>query len=262
MYEFVWDEYCDWYLEFAKVQLQGTSESPNDALAQAQRGTRRTLVRVLEATLRVAHPLIPFITEELWQKVAPLAGRPEVAEGESSIMMQHYPAPNDSRIDASAIADVALLKDLINACRTLRGEMNVGPSERVPLWIAGDAAERARAKCLTAWLQFLARLAEIQIIEGALPDEGAPVSVISGLQLMLKIEIDLAEELERLSKQVEKLKTEITKADAKLSNEGFVARAPAAVVEQERERLNGFRGTLTEVEAQVARLAALQAAKG
>jgi valyl-tRNA synthetase len=177
-------------------------------------------------------------------------------------MMQHYPAPDPAKMDAQAVSDIALLKDLINACRTLRGEMNVGPGERVPLLIAGDTSERLRAKGLVAWLQFLARLSEIQVIEGALPDEGAPVSVIGGLQLMLKIEIDLAEELQRLGKQAEKLKVEITKADAKLSNEGFVARAPASVVEQERERLNGFRTTLSEVEAQRLRLAALQAAKG
>jgi len=263
LYEFVWDEYCDWYLEFAKVQLQGVNDAaPSEALTQSQRGTRRTLVRVLEATLRLAHPLIPFITEALWQKIAPLAGRPEVSKGESSIMVQKYPAPDDAKVDAEAIADVGLLKDLINACRTLRGEMNVGPSERVPLLISGDAAERERAQCLIAWLQFMARLSDIQVIDGVLPDEGAPVSVIGGLQLMLKIEIDLAEELERLSKQTEKLKAEIIKADTKLNNEGFVARAPAAVVEQERERLNGYRTTLTEVEAQITRLAALKTAKG
>jgi valyl-tRNA synthetase len=108
----------------------------------------------------------------------------------------------------------------------------------------------------------MARLSDIQVIDGVLPDEGAPVSVIGGLQLMLKIEIDLAEELERLSKQTEKIKAEIIKADTKLNNEGFVARAPAAVVEQERERLNGYRTTLTEVEAQITRLAALKTAKG
>jgi valyl-tRNA synthetase len=130
------------------------------------------------------------------------------------------------------------------------------------LLISGDAAERERAQCLIAWLQFMARLSDIQVIDGVLPDEGAPVSVIGGLQLMLKIEIDLAEELERLSKQTEKLKAEIIKADTKLNNEGFVARAPAAVVEQERERLIGFRTTLTEVEAQITRLAALKTTKG
>jgi len=262
IYEFVWDEYCDWYLEFAKVQLQGSLENADESVVQAQRGTRRTLVRVLEATLRLAHPLIPFITEELWQKIAPLAGRPEVAQGEISIMMQAYPSPDTSRIDAASIADIGLLKDLINACRTLRGEMNVGPSERVPLLIAGDASERTRASGLTGWLQFLARLSEIKIIDGALPDEGAPVSVIGGLQLMLKIEIDLDAELDRLAKQIEKLKIEITKAESKLGNEGFVARAPAAVVDQERERLSGFRSTLVEIEGQRTRLAHLRASKG
>ncbi|MDE3011654.1 MAG: valine--tRNA ligase, partial [Pseudomonadota bacterium] len=151
------------------------------------------------------------------------------------------------------------LKDLVNACRTLRGEMSVAPGERVPLLVAGDAAERAAMPELAPWLKALARLSEVQLLDGSLPDEGAPVSVIGGLQLMLRIEIDLDEELARLAKQTEKLQGEIGRARAKLDNAGFVARAPEAVVAQERERLAGFVSTLAEIEAQHARLAARKA---
>ncbi len=256
VYEFVWDEYCDWYLELSKVTLQGDAAGDE---AQ-QRGTRRTLVRVLEAVLRLAHPLMPFITEELWQKVAPLAGKLALqADGtpvEDSLMVQRYPAPDDTRIDVVALQDVAMLKDLINACRTLRAEMSVGPAERVPLLVSGDAADRARLQGLAAFLKSMARLADVTLLDGVLPDEGAPVSVVGSLQLMLKIEIDPLAELERLGKQADKLRIEITKADAKLGNESFVARAPAAVVAQERERLQGFRNTLAEIESQCARLQA------
>ncbi len=259
IYEFVWDEYCDWYLELAKVQVQGDAAGDT----AAQRGTRRTLVRVLEAVLRLAHPLIPFITEELWQQVAPLAGKLALqADGtpvEDSIMVQPYPQPAPERIDAGALAAMATLKDLINACRTLRGEMNVGPAERVPLLVAGVAEERARLAGLTAYLQGMARLASVTLLAGDLPDEGAPVSVVGGLQLMLQITIDIPAERERLGKQAEKLRAEIAKAEAKLGNESFVARAPEAVVAQERERLAGFRATVAEIDAQCARLAAKQA---
>ena len=258
IYEFVWDEYCDWYLELAKVQMQG--EHAGDAAIQ--RGTRRTLVRVLETVLRLAHPLMPFITEELWQKVAPLAGKATLAaDGTTgtSIMIQPYPRPDPARIDSTALADIGTLKDLVNACRTLRAEMQVGPGERVPLLISGDAAERQGLAGLRDWLKALARLSDVTLLEGALPDEGAPVSVVGSVQLMLKIEIDIAEELERLSKQADKLRGEIGRAEIKLGNEGFVARAPAAVVAQERERLNGFIATLAEIENQRTRLAARDA---
>lgn len=254
LYEFVWDEYCDWYLELAKVVLQAPASEDAADLA-ARRGTRRTLVRVLETTLRLAHPLIPFITEELWQKVAPLAAR--IGD---SIMVQAFPQADASRIDAAAMAAIVRLKDLVNACRTLRGEMNVAPGERVPLLVAGDAAERAVMSELAPWLKALARLSEVQTLDGSLPDEGAPVSVIGGVQLMLRIEIDLDEELARLAKQTEKLQGEIGRARAKLDNAGFVARAPEAVVTQERERLAAFVATLAEIEAQHARLAARKAA--
>ena len=301
IYEFVWDEYCDWYVELAKVQLlphphpthphpnlppegegtiapppsrgrlgggwvdslppegEGTNDSPLSreelSILARQRATRRTLVRVLETVLRLAHPLIPFITEELWQKVAPVAGR----SGES-IMLQAYPHADLTRCDEKSEAWVATLKTMINACRSLRGEMNLSPAQRVPLIIATGsiatetAAEDAATLAVFApYISSLARLSEVQIV-AELPNDDAAVAIAGTYRLMLKVEIDVAAERERLDKEIARLQGEIAKAQAKLSNASFVDRAPAAVVEQERKRMEEFSATLGQLQTQRGKL--------
>jgi valyl-tRNA synthetase len=252
IYKFVWDEYCDWYVELAKWQLQ------NGTPAQ-QRATRRTLLRVLETVLRLAHPIIPFITEALWQKVAPLAGRypADKAAGEASIMVQPYPVADAGKIDESDEAWMQQLKAAVDACRNLRGEMNLSPAQRVPLLVAGDVDF---LKSIAPYLQTLAKLSDVQVLadEAALDAQaaGAPLAVVGANKLALKVEIDVAAERERLGKEVKRLEGEIAKCHGKLSNESFVARAPANVVELEKQRLVDFEAVLGKLQAQLARLPA------
>jgi len=243
LYDFVWNEFCDWYLEIAKVQIQ-TGD------AAQQRATRRTLIRTLEAIQRLAHPIIPFITEELWQKVAPVAGR----AGES-VALAAYPVSQPERIDEAAEAHVARLKKLVDACRTLRGEMGVSPAQRLPLYTVGDAGFLRGAAPV---LQALAKLAEVRVFDDeaawAQAAGAAPVAVVGEARLCLFMEIDVAAEKARLGKEAARLQAEIAKAQGKLGNEGFVARAPAAVIDQEKQRLADFGATLEKVQAQLERL--------
>jgi valyl-tRNA synthetase len=238
IYRFAWDEYCDWYVELAKVQLATGDEA-------AQRGTRRTLVRTLETVLRLAHPLIPYITEELWQHVAPLAGK----KG-ASIVLAPYPRADATRVDASAEAEVHRLKALTDACRNLRGEMSLPPGQRVPLMATGN---KAALTMMFPYLMALARLSEATAVD-ELPQLDAPVAVVEEHRLMIKVEIDRAAERERLTKEIARVEGERTRAASSLANEGFVARAPAAVVTQMKERLAGFEAMLTKLRDQLGRL--------
>jgi len=244
IYEFVWNEYCDWYLEIAKVQIQNGDESQ-------QRATRRTLIRTLEAILRLAHPIIPFITEELWQKVAPVAGI-----GGESVSIAPYPVAQLNKIDEQAITSVNQLKALIEACRTLRSEMGVSPSTKMPLFALGDAAFVSANNHV---IKAMAKLSEVKVFEDEaawqVAAQSAPVAVVGNIRLCLFIEVDVTAEKARLSKEITRLETEIAKAHGKLGNEAFVAKAPPAVITQERQRLADFEDTLHKVKDQLKRLA-------
>lgn len=245
IYHFVWDEYCDWYLEIAKVQIQQGDEAQ-------QLATRQTLLRVLEEILRLAHPLIPFITEELWQKVAVLAGTRD-ADEETSISIQTYPEVNEALIDEPAEREISMLKAYVDAIRTLRGEMNLSPAERVPLLAQGDAQ---RVAANQNYLTALARLSEVQILD-SLPDNmGAPTQAVGNTSLMLHVEIDIDAEIKRLNKELDRLNGEIQRAEGKLQNKNFVEKAPEHVVQQERDRLSNFTETKQTLLAQIARLQA------
>jgi valyl-tRNA synthetase len=253
IYTFVWDEYCDWYLEIAKVQI---AEAVKSGFEAEQRATRRTLIRVLETVLRLLHPISPFITAELWDVVAPVAGR-KLTE---TIATAPYPQAQLEKVDPAADAWMAQLKSVVGVSRNLRSEMGLSPGERVPLLTFGDAGfVRAAAPLLKA----LARLSEVRVIDDEGDDEAAfaaatqaaPVAMAGALRLALHVEIDVAAETARLAKEIARLEGEIAKAEAKLGNQSFVARAPAAVVQQEQQRLVGFKEALSRLRDQRDRLA-------
>ena len=248
IYQFVWDEYCDWYIEIAKVQLAHGG-------AAEQRATRRTLIRVLETVLRLLHPVAPFITAELWQRVSVVAGRR--TEGSSdTVATARYPQAELQKVDPQADAWVHKLKALVLAVRSLRGEMNLSPGQKVPLYAIGDGAFVASCAPLLA---ALSRLTEVK----SFADEAAfvaaaarsPVAVVGDTRLALHVPIDVGAERERIGKEIARLLGEIGKAEGKLGNPSFVQRAPAAVVEQERQRVADFKQALRRLEDQQDRLA-------
>ena len=243
IYEFVWDEYCAWYLELAKVQIQNGDEAE-------KRATRRTLLRLLETILRLAHPIMPFITEEIWQTVAPMTEDSKSGKPGASIMLEAYPKAQPDKIDEKSEAWVAQLKQMVEATRSLRGEMGISPAERVPLFAAGDTDKLAE---YASYLKALAKLDSVTIAK-ELPEADAPVMLVDDFKLMLKVEIDATVETARLSKEIARIEAEITKANSKLNNESFVARAPAAVVEQEKARVAEFSASVEKLKAQLAKL--------
>ncbi len=248
IYSFVWDEYCDWYLELAKVQLQSGSEAE-------QRATRRTLLRVLETVLRLLHPITPFITAELWERVAPVAGR-KPADDAHGLVVAPYPKAQLERVDPQADAWMTKLKAIVGSCRNLRSEMSLSPGERVPLNAIGDAGFVRES---TPFLKALARLSEVTIVEDdaafAEASRNSPVAVVGETRIALVVKIDVGAETTRLTKEIDRLVGEIDKANAKLGNERFVGRAPAAVVDQEKKRVADFTATVTRLRDQRERLA-------
>ncbi len=244
IYQFVWDEFCDWYLEIAKVQIQLGDDAQ-------KRATRRTLIRTLEGILRLAHPVIPFITEALWQQVAPVAGLKKT----TYIGQAAYPQSQPEKIDEAAEAHVAKLKTLVDACRVLRGEMNVSPATRLPLFVVGDTAFMTASGPV---IKALAKLSEVKVFdseaEWIAAAQAAPVAVVGEARVCLHMQVDAALEKVRLGKEAIRLEGELVKVKAKLANEAFVSKVPPAVLAQEHKRLADFTATLEKLAEQLARL--------
>ena len=248
IYQFVWDEYCDWYLELAKVQLQTGTPAQ-------QRATRRTLLRVLETILRLAHPIIPFITEELWQTIGPKSGKNLSQQPAQSIALQAYPVSEPNKIDPKSEAWMNEVKAIVDACRNLRGEMQISPAQKLPLWISGDRSFLEKA---VPYLSALAKLSEVKIVDNESDLERdapeSPIALVGQHKLLLKVEIDPKVEQVRLSKEIARLAGEINKCQSKLGNEGFVARAPAEVIDQEKKRLAEFEASHAKLSQQLNKL--------
>ena len=224
LYQFIWDEYCDWYLEFAKVQIQQGNDSE-------KRATRRTLLSTLESILRMTHPVMPFITEEIWQIIIPL-----IKKDNESITLESFPISREEKIDENSIEWVNTLKKLIDNVRSLRGEMNLSPANKIPLALTGNEKE---LRLFLPYLINLGKLSEAEITS-ELPKKEAPVAIINDYKLMLNIEVDKKSEAKRLEKEIEKIDIDLNKSNAKLKNENFVKKAPREILEQEKERLNTF----------------------
>jgi valyl-tRNA synthetase len=254
IYEFIWNDYCDWYLELSKPVLWD-----DNARDEIKRGTRRTLIRVLEATLRMAHPFMPFITEEIWQQVAPIAGV-NFNAGDDTIMLQAYPLAENEKIDDAAIADVEWLKQVILAIRNIRGEMNVPPSKALSLLLKNGSDEDLRR--LTSNRQSLSKLAKLDNIQWLTGEEEAPMSatqLVGAMEVLVPMSglIDKAAEITRLEKEIQKLDKEIQRLQGKLGNAGFLDKAPADVVAKEQEKLAAQQAALAKLSEQIQTIQAL-----
>lgn len=251
LYEFTWNEYCDWYLEFSKPVLVGENVSP-----ERQYGTRHTLLYVLETLLRLIHPLMPFITEEIWQRIAPLVGK-----SGDTIMLQPYPIADDSKLDAQADADIEWLKKTILALRQIRAEMNIAPRKELPLLLRkGNAADKQRITRNLSFLQNLAKLSSVTWLTDAQTPPAAAIALVDELELLIPLAgiIDKQAELARLEKELVKLEKEITRVQQKLGNSDYTAKAPAEVVAKERARLQELDEAIEKMRAQRLRLEGLK----
>ena len=252
-YEFIWNEYCDWYLELSKPVLYGDEYSEAE-----KRGTRRTLVRVLEAILRLAHPFMPFITEEIWQKVAPLAGKTPAAEGaDATIMRQPFPVSDRARLDPQAESDIEWIKAVITVVRNIRGEMRIPPGKALDVYLHnGKDIDRER---LAANHNFMCRLAKLERITWLNAEDSAPASatgLVGDMEILVPMAglIDKDAEIERLGKEIEKLRKEVARGESKLRNPNFVDKAPDEVVAKEREKLDDHRSQQARLEEQMEKI--------
>ena len=250
MYEFTWHEFCDWYLELSKPVLQ--SEESSDA---AKLGTRITLITVLESLLRMLHPIMPFITEEIWQQVAPRAD----IEGDS-IMLRPYPAAGESSASDDAVADIEWVRQFILGIRQIRGEMDIKPGKLLPVILQNAAdADRSRAEQYAPLLQRVGRVESIAALADSEEPPNAATALLGEARLLVPMKglIDVDAERARLEKQLQRVKVDLAKTEAKLGNENFVNNAPAAVVEQEKQRAIDFKKTIAQLEEQLEKLAEL-----
>ena len=244
LYDFVWNEYCDWYLELSKPVLWDENGDP-----AVQKGTRRTLVRVLESTLRLAHPMLPFISEEIWQNIAPLAGIELSPQGDT-IMLQPFPVADPAMVDKGADADIDWVKKVIVAVRNVRGEMNISPAKALPIYLArGDATDKRR---LDENRQFVSKLASLESITWLENPSEAPLcatALAGDLEILVPMAgvIDVAAELSRLDRDIGKITIEVNKLSGKLSNAKFADKAPAEVVEKERQKLEDLESSLSKL---------------
>jgi valyl-tRNA synthetase len=247
LYEFIWNEYCDWYLELSKPVLWDENASPD-----AKRGTRRTLIRVLETWLRLLHPFMPFITEEIWQTVGPLAGKTG-----PTIMLQPYPKADQAAVDKAANADIEWLKDVIIGVRNIRGEMNIPPGKELTVLLKnGDATDKSRLELNAPFLRKLAKLGDITWLSAGQDAPVAATALVGNLEILVPMAglIDQDAELSRLAKEIEKLQQDLKRIQGKLSNASFVDRAPAEVVSKERDKLQAQEQALAKLREQEQRI--------
>ena len=250
LYEFVWNEYCDWYLELSKPILLN-EHSTNEQ----KRGTRQTLVRVLETVLRLLHPIMPFITEEIWQQIAPMAGK-----SGDTIMLQPYPAADESKISDHAENEMTWVMDFVMGIRKIRGEMDIAPSKPLPVLLKNcDDEDLQRLSDNQLLLEKLARLESITTLESTDEAPQSAIALVGDMQVLIPMAglIDKKAELERLNKEIERLNKENARINGKLSNASFVDKAPAAVVDKEREKLNDISSKLNNLNEQKEKIASL-----
>ena len=250
IYEFTWHEFCDWYLELSKPVLQS-----DDASAALQRGTRQTLISVLESLLRLMHPFMPFITEEIWQQVAPRAG----VEADT-IMLRPYPAASDGAGQDAAVADIEWVRQFILGIRQIRGEMDISPGKLLPVILQNsDETDATRADTYLPLLQRLGRVESIAVLEDDQEPPAAATALLGDLRLLVPMKgiIDVDAERSRLEKRIQRVKTDLERTRGKLDNENFVNNAPSDVVTKEQQRAVEFANTISQLTEQLEKLAEL-----